>query len=111
MSYGLKIRNAAGAVTFDSTSEKVLRFITEQYISGAGFTEFTNSYPAYTGNKIVPILTSPFQTGDIDGCSVLSCRVTYPGGVPTVRVFVDNTNADLPICDGYLIIFATGASL
>lgn len=111
MSYGLKVRNAAGVVIFDSTSEKVLRFITEQYISGVGFSTMTNSYPVYTGYKIVAMLTSPFQTGDIDGCSVLSCRVSYPSGVPTVSVFVDNTRGDLPIADGYLIIFATGALL
>lgn len=114
MSMGIICRDpATGAVTYDSRQENTLFLIAEQAIAGSSVgtgAGLTLTYPAYTGKKIVANMISPYQTGEIDGWAVLSCRVTYPGGVPTVRVFVDNAATALPLCDGMLLIYYTGAS-
>lgn len=101
-------------VLYDSREENTLFWIVEEAIAGAGVgtgAGRTFSYPAYAGKKIVANLVSPYQTGDVDGWAVLSCRVSYPSGIPTVQVFVDNATAGLPVCDGYMMIYFTGAAL
>ena len=114
MSYGILCRDlATGAVTYDTRLESTLFWIAGQAITGASVgtgAGLTFSYPAYTGKKIIANLTSPYQTGDLQGWAVLSARVSYPGGVPTVQVFVDNATAGLPVCDGYLLVYFTGAA-
>lgn len=112
MSWGVRVRAADGTVTFDSTVEQVLFPIDERTIAGSSVGGgLTYSYPDYTGKKVVAMLTSPYQNGEVAGWAVLSCRVTYPGGVPTVTVFVDNATSGLPRCDGYLVVSFTGAPL
>ena len=100
-------------VLYDSRAENTLFWIAEESIPGASVGTGlgrTFSYPAYAGKKIVANLVSPYQSGDVDGWAVLSCRVSYPSGVPTVQVFVDNATAGLPVCDGYLVVYFTGAA-
>lgn len=100
-------------VLFDSRAESTLFWIAEAAIAGVSVgtgAGRTFSYPAYAGKKIVANLVSPYQTGDVDGWAVLSCRVSYPAGVPTVQVFVDNATAGIPVCDGYLVVYFTGAA-
>lgn len=110
MAYGLQCWTRAGELIFDSSAEHVLFFIEERQVLpadvGGGLT-FT--YPSHTGRKIAAFLTSPYQTGDLDAWSVQSCRVTYPGGVPTVTVFFDNVGHPNK-CDGLLMVFGTGSS-
>lgn len=110
--YGVRVRDATGAITFDSSAENVLFPIDEKVIAGTTVgTGLVYSYPAHTGNKIVAMLTSPYQTGDIDGCAVQSCRVSYSSsGVPVVTVFVENANTAYPVADGYLVVFSTGGN-
>lgn len=100
-------------VLYDSRAENTLFWIAEEAIAGASVgigAGRTFSYPAYSGSKMVANLVSPYQVGDVDGWAVLSCRVSYPSGIPTVQVFVDNATAGLLVCDGYLMIYFTGAA-
>lgn len=111
MSYGILCRDLeTKQVMFDSRLEVTMFYIGEQQITGSTVgTGLTYSYPAFTGKKIMANMTSPYQNGSVDGWSVLSCRVSYPGGVPTVSVFVDNALSSLPVSDGHLLVYATGA--
>lgn len=114
MSYGILCRDpATGAVTYDTRLESTLFLIGEQAIPGSSVgtgTGLTFTYPAYAGKKIVANLTSPYQTGDVDGWAVLSCRVSYPSGIPAIQVFVDNATNGLPVCDGLMLVYFTGAA-
>lgn len=111
MTQGILCRDLeTGAVTFDSRQEVTMFHIGEQQVAGASVGAGRDfSYSGFIGKKIVATMTSPYQNGSVDGWAVLSCRVSYPGGVPTVRVFVDNALSSLPVCDGYLLVYATGA--
>ena len=113
-SYGALCRDLqTQEVLYDSRAESTLFWIAEEAIAGASVgigAGRTFSYPANAGKKIVANLVSPYQSGDVDGWAVLSCRVSYPSGVPTVQVFVDNATAGLPVCDGYLVVYFTGAA-
>ena len=113
MSFGTQTFTPSGGILFDSTVEHVLFNSYEQGIQGSSVPTggLSISYPGLVGKKISASLISPYQVGSIDGWAVLSCRVTYPSNVPTVLVFVDNTKATLPKCDGYLTVFDTGAKL
>ncbi|MGX9781935.1 hypothetical protein [Janthinobacterium lividum] len=100
-------------VLYDSRVENTLFWIAEEAIAGSSVgtgSGRTFSYPAYAGKKLIANLVSPYQTGDVDSWAVLSCRVSYPSGIPTVQVFVDNATGGVPVCDGYLMIYFTGAS-
>jgi hypothetical protein len=131
MSYGMRAWNAQGVQTFDSYTDLTLFPKTEQFISGnsqvGGGVGISIAYPQFVGKKIMAFLTSPYGSynpgNTIDGteeykmgASVLSCQVSYPGGVPTVRIFVDRnqdtlTGAQMPIHDGYLVVMLTGSNL
>jgi hypothetical protein len=114
MTYGVRTWDGStGELTFDSPSELVLFAIEERVVTGSSVGRgagITFSYPAYTGKKINAFMQSPYDTGDLDGWCVLSCRISYPSGVPTVTVFVDNSTSSLPICSGYLVVTYTGAA-
>lgn len=111
MSQGILCRDLeTGAVTFDSRQEVTMFYIGEQHVLGPSVgSGISFNYPAFTGKKIMATMSSPYQTGSVDAWAVLSCRISYTGGVPTVRVFVDNELGGLPVCDGYLLVYATGA--
>lgn len=110
MSYGIQTFTAAGVTTFDSSLEFTQLVIDERVVAGSSVgASLTFQYPDYAGRKISANLVSPYQTGGIDGWAVLSCRVNYGGGIPRVTVFVDNSTTGLPVCDGLLQVFATGA--
>jgi len=109
MAHGVRVRNADGKITFDSSTDNVLFPFDERVVPGSIVRSNPSyTYPAQTGKQIVAFLISPYQTGDIDGCIVQSCSVTYANGVPSVNVFVDNLSTTLPVADGYLIVCATG---
>lgn len=119
---GLRVRDAqTQQVTFDSTVDLTLFPKTEEFISGnsqvGNGAGITRSYPQFAGRQIMAFLTSPYGTyGSVRGFAVLSCRISYPSGIPTVAIFVDNaysstTGAPQPINDGYLVVMLTGASL
>jgi phosphoribosylcarboxyaminoimidazole (NCAIR) mutase len=120
MTYGIRAWDAAGVLTFDSTTDLTLFPKTEEILSGnsqvGNGAGITRSYPQFAGKKIMPFLTSPYGAyGSLDGYAVLSCRVSYPNGIPTVSIFVDRaqssiTGANQLICDGYLVVMLTGAS-
>lgn len=111
MSYGLLCRDPeTGAVTYDSRQETTMFYIDEKLVPGASVghgLEF--SYPGFSGKKIVATMMSPYQNGSVEKWAVLSCRVSYSNGIPVVQVFVDNSDNGLPVCDGYLLVYATGA--
>lgn len=112
MSYGILCRELqSGEVIYDTREENTLFLIDEQVVVGSSVGSgrlFT--YPAYTGKKIVANMVSPYDIGEVDGWAVISCIVTYPSGIPTVRVFLDNYLASLPVCNGYLQVYYTGAN-
>jgi hypothetical protein len=120
MTYGIRAWDANGVLTFDSTVDLTLFPKTEQFLSGnsqvGNGAGITLSYPQFAGKKIMAFMTSPYGAyGSLDGYAVLSCRVSYPGGTPTVRVFVDRAFSSVDgsaqmICDGYLVVMLTGAS-
>lgn len=111
MTFGLQAFTASSVLTFDSSAEYTLFLIDERSISGNSVgTGLTITYPSYAGHKIVANLTSPYQNGSIDGYAVLSCRISYNSGVPQVTVFIDNNNNGIPVCDGYLLVFDSGAA-
>ncbi|WP_332848721.1 hypothetical protein [Massilia sp. S19_KUP03_FR1] len=114
MTYGMRAWDAQGNLTFDSTVDLTLFPKTEQFISGnnqvGSGAGLTLSYPQFQGKKIMPFLTSPYGDYDPYPSAVLSCRVSYPNGTPTVRIFVDNNAVGLPILDGYLVVMLTGAN-
>lgn len=84
-------------------------YIDEKLVTGASVGNGLDfSYPAFAGKKIIATMMSPYQNGSVEKWAVLSCRVSYLNGVPTVRVFVDNGENGLPVCDGYLLVYATG---
>jgi hypothetical protein len=108
-----------GALTFDSYTDFVLFPQVEQFISGnsqvGSGAGLTLSYPQFQGKKVMPFLTCPYGNYTPSPAATLSCRVSYPGGVPTVSVFVDNnfdplTGNSLPILDGYLVVMLTGSN-
>lgn len=110
MSFGVQTFTAASVATFDSSLEFTQLSIEEIEIVGSSVVDGkTFQYPDYAGRKISANLTSPFRNGSTDGWAVLSCKVSYGGGIPRVTVFVDNSTAGLPVCDGLLQVFATGA--
>ncbi len=115
MSYGVQTFTAASVATFDSSAEFTQLIIDELVVPGGTVgAGITFQYPDYAGRKISASLISPYQptqNGGINGWAVLSCRVNYGGGIPRVTVFVDNTAAGLPVCDGLLQVLLTGASL
>lgn len=113
MSYGMRAWDAQGNLTFDSTVDLTLFHKTEQFISGnsqVGVSGVTLSYPQFQGKKIMPFLTSPYGDYLPYPAAVLSCRVSYPNGVPTISIFSDNNGNGLPMYDGYLVVMLTGAS-
>ena len=135
MSYGMRAWDAQGNLTFDSVTDLTLFPQTEQFISGnsqVGANGLTISYPQFQGKKIMAFMTSPYgeyyheynytdpqnQTGPDAGTpipAVLSCKVIYSGGTPSVMIFSD-TNVDslngqtIPLYDGYLVVMLTGAN-
>lgn len=112
MSYGVQTFTAASVATFDSSLEFTQLAIDERVVLGGSVGNgVTFQYPDYAGKKISACMASPYQNGSTDGWAVLSCRVTYSSGVPWVSIFVDNTAAGLPVCDGLLQVFLTGAAL
>jgi hypothetical protein len=113
MSYGIRAWDANGNLTFDSSTDLTLFSIYSQAIAGASVNRgsgLTISFPAYPGRQITAFMQSPYNNGSTDKWAVLSCRVSYPGSVPTVLIFVDNGTASLPICDGWLTVMLTGGS-
>lgn len=111
MSFGVQTLNPYGQEEFNSTAEHTLFLIDEQVIAGSsvGTSGKFFLYPSYAGLQISADLVSPYQNGDINGWAVLSCRVSYSSAkVPQVLVFVDNTEAGLPVCDGFLKVHITG---
>lgn len=120
MNYGIRAWDAAGVLTFDSTTDLTLFPKTEQFLSGnsqvGNGAGITLSYPQFAGKKIMAFLTSPYGTyGSTLGFAVLSCVVGYVNGIPNVRVFADRpfdsvTGAAVNICDGYLVVMLTGSS-
>lgn len=105
---------STGAVTFDSTKEFVLAQHAERHVTGGEVgtgAGITVAYPELAWQRIQAFLTSPYQSGEVDGWAVLSCRVTYPNGIPTISIFGDESRSDLPVCDGLLIVLKTGAPL
>lgn len=112
MAVGILCRDLdTGQVTYDSRQESTMFYIGEHYVTGASVGPgLTFTYPAYQGKKIIATMASPYQTGSLDKWAVLSCRVSYPGGLPTIRVFVDNEASGLPVCDGNLMVYSTGAN-
>lgn len=112
MSFGVQTLNQYGQEEFNSSAEHTLFLVYEQAIAGnsVGSSGLFFMFPDYTGLQIFADLVSPYQSGDIDGWAVLSCRVSYSSAkVPQVLVFVDNTEAGLPVCDGFLKVHLTGA--
>ncbi|MGJ9420476.1 hypothetical protein ACHAC9_22370 [Massilia sp. CMS3.1] len=105
---------ATGAVTFDSTVEHVLAVHWDGIIyggnvgTGAGV---TYSFPELAGKRVQAFMYSPYNNGEVDGWSVLSCRVSYPNGIPTVAVFGDESRPGIPVCDGMLSVIKTGGNL
>lgn len=98
-----------GELNYDSSAVDTLFFVEERVISGAnGFSSVTFTYPAYTGQRLVPFLVSPFQNGDVEGYIILSCEITYSNGVPTVRVYVEYPSSSLPRADGLLTVMYSG---
>lgn len=117
MSYGARFWDPGGALTFDTTAEHTLFFVDERFIAGSTVgSGISFSYPAFAGKKVAAFMQCPYGTGDVDGWLIQSCRVSYPGGIPTVSVFFDNpgaTNVDgtaYNAADGYLIVMWTGAT-
>ena len=120
MSYGMRAWDAAGVLTFDSVTDLTLFPKTEEFVSGnsqvGNGAGITRSYPQFAGKKIDAFMTSPYGTyGSLDGYAVLSCRIGYSSGVPTLQIFVDRafsstTGAAQLICDGYLVVMLTGSS-
>ena len=115
MSFGVRAMDSSGSVTFDSTAEHVLFYRDEQTIpAGSVGAGITFAYPDLTGRKIAAFLQSPFTVGSIIGYAIQSCRVSYPGGIPTVSVFFDNTTDTapspytLPKADGHLTVMYCG---
>lgn len=112
MTFGVQVFDSSGICTFDSTVENILFMIDERSIPGSSVgSGLTYSYPAYNGKKISAFLQT--TSGDFSttggGLAVQSCRVTYPGGTPTVSVFFDNSGSSLPKADAYLTVFYTGS--
>lgn len=130
MSYGMRAWDAQGNLTFDSTIDLTLFPKTEQFIPGSsiGSSGITISYPQFAGKKIMPFLTSPYGNYYVDAMSlgnplqnttpvpaVMSCRVSYPNGIPTVSLFTTSlvdpaTNQPIPTYDGYLVVMLTGSN-
>jgi hypothetical protein len=112
--------DAQGNLTFDSNVDLTLFPKTEEVLSGnnqvGNGAGITRTYPQFQGKKIMPFLTSPYGTyGGLEGYAVLSCRVTYPNGTPTINIFVDKAQSTIdgsnqPINDGYLVVMATGSN-
>jgi hypothetical protein len=112
VSSGIQCFDAGGNKTFDSTTDNVLFSLEERVIQPAEINRqgtVTFSYPAYAGMKLNAFLTV-YNNGGVDVWAVPSCRVTYPGGIPTVSIWVDNKRDDIPICTTMLSVFYTGAS-
>lgn len=114
MSYGVLCRDLeTKEVIYDSRKENTLFWVAEEGIQGANVgtgAGITFRYPAFAGKKLVVNLTSPYNYGELEGWAVLSCRISYPGGIPTVQVFVDNALAGIPVADGFMLVYYTGAS-
>lgn len=114
MAYGLKAWDESGGLTFDSSAEHTLFYVDEQNITGASVNAAGGSrtfdYPALAGKKISALLQCPY--GDLgDSASiVLSCRVSYPAGVPRVVVFAEGNSDGYTNADAYLIVMWTGAA-
>jgi hypothetical protein len=111
MTYGVRCRKpGTGEILFDSSAESTLLYIEERVIAGSALgSGLTYDYPAFAGFKLCAFMVSPYQNGDIDGHQVMSCRVSYVSGVPRVTVFVDRTGSGIPVNDGLLMVFSTGA--
>lgn len=112
MSYGLIVKLPSGEVLYDSSAEYTLMFVDERVIAGSSVgSGISFNYPALTGKKIAAFLQSPFNTGDIFGSLIQSCRISYPSGVPTVSVFFDQVAYSGAVrADGLLQVFNTGAA-
>lgn len=124
-SYGILCKDLSGAITYDSRRESTLFWLAQEVVLRGQNVSRTFSYPAYAGKKISASLISPYQTPGLpaggdpsdgygldDGGGVLSCRVSYPSGIPTVTVFSDNEDDRLPMAsNGLLSVFYTGALL
>ncbi len=110
--YGARFWDASGNLTFDSTADNVLLYADERAISGAtvGTGNMVIDYPALTGQKISAFLQSPYGDTDLAGRVVLSCRVSYPSGVPRVTIFAEGNNGAYLNADGYLLVMWTGSA-
>lgn len=122
MTYGLRVWNTQGVLTFDSTTDLTLFPQTEQFISGnsqVGQGTLSIPFPQFQGKKIQAFMMSPFGDYAYNGTppvpAVLSCRVVYSNGTPVVQVFSDMkvdglTGQVVPVYDGYLVVMLTGAN-
>lgn len=121
MSYGMRAWDAQGNLTFDSVVDLTLFPKTEQFISGnsqVGASGLTLSYPQFQGKKIMAFMTSPYGdyiATDPPVPAVLSCRVSYPNGTPTIFIYADYpvdplTGQSVPNYDGYLVVMLTGSN-
>lgn len=113
MTYGAQTFSQMSVEEFNSSAEHTLFLIDQQQISGSSVgAGIFFMYADYAGLQVSAELLSPYQTGDINGWAVLSCRVVYTAAkVPQISVFVDNTSAGLPVCDGYLRVYLTGGTI
>lgn len=130
MTFGIRAWSAQGDQTFDSYTDLTLFPKTEQFIPGSsiGSGGITISYPQFAGKKIMPLLTSPYGDHYVNAMSlgdplqnttpvpaVMSCRLSYPNGIPTVLLFTTSlvdpaTNQAVPTYDGYLVVMLTGSN-
>jgi len=111
VTFGLRTWSATGELLFDSQAENTLFFIEERTIVASTVGSGLNfDYSAYTGKKIAAFLTPGYPTGDFYNYAVLSCRVSYPSGVPRVTVSFANDGMPGDQTDGYLLVFFTGAN-
>lgn len=114
MSYGLQAWDANGREIFSSVTDFTMFYIYSDVVRAATVDRVNGrviSFPELAGRQIIAFMQSPYNNGSTSGWAVLSCRVTYPGQVPTVTIFVDNPQATLPICDGWLTVMLTGGGV
>lgn len=111
--YGARFWDASGNLTFDSTADNVLFYEDERFIAGAsvGSSGLTFDYPGLAGQKISALLQCPYGATEWNAGVTLSCRVSYPGGVPRVTVFTEGNDGTYTNADGYLVVMWTGSAL
>jgi len=109
--FGLRTWDGNGNLEFDSTTDLTMFPIYSQAIQGVNVNRssgLTINFPQWAGREIAAFMQSPYNWGSTDGWCVLSIRISYPNGVPTVLIFLDNANNNYSICDGWLTVMLTG---